>query len=217
MKRLTRTRYIPSLLSKIRELLKKEDTGESVKELCNEEHHHNQDLYSELIRNSIQNGSEAVGSVIKNLNPLHDADYDLIIIGADPAGIAASLTAMQNRLKFLLLEQETLRKSMDAFFWHRNRTKVKVAMPMAGEITISKDTWQDVITYYRIPFEENCRIRVEQKNGLFRLHISDSRVFTSASLIYATGINGKLCEISLSKNPEPVLRASARELSYRSN
>jgi hypothetical protein len=217
MIRLTCTRSIPFLLSKIREVLKKEVPGDPIKESGNEQHSHGLELYSELLRNAIDNGTEAVGSVIKNLNPLHEADYDLIIIGADPAGIAASLTARQNRLKFLLLEQETLRKSLDAFFWHRNRAKLKISIPLAGEITISKDTWQELITYYRIPFEENCRIRVEQKNGLFRLHISDSRIFTSAALIYATGHNGKLCEIGLSKVPEPVLSHCPLELSYRSN
>jgi heterodisulfide reductase subunit A-like polyferredoxin len=191
----------PSLFTKFRELF-----SNSAKDSV----HSNlpgQEISSELIRNAIQNGRDAVDSILKNLRPEHEADYDLIIIGADPAGIAASLSAKQNRLKFLLLEQETLRKSMDAFFWHRNHSKLKIAMPLAGEIDITKDTWQDLITYYRIPFEENCKIKIEQNNGLFRLRISDFRIFTSASLLYATGINGKLCEISLSKVPEPVLSA----------
>lgn len=188
-----------SLFTKIKELFS-QSSNDSV-----HSNPHGQEIYSELIKNAIQNGRDSVDSVLQNLKPGHEADYDLIIIGADPAGIAASLSAKQNRLKFLLLEQETLRKSMDAFFWHRNHSKLKVSVPLAGEIYITTDTWQELITYYRIPFEENCRIKVEQNNGLFRLHISDFRIFTSASLIYATGINGKLCEISLSKVPEPVL------------
>lgn len=198
MIRLTRI-SLSHFFLKIRELFRNNISKKSV-----HENSQGQALYAELIKNAVQNGRNAVDSITKNLSPGHDADYDLIIIGADPAGIAASLTAKQKRLKFLLLEQETLKKSMDALFWHRNHSKLKIALPFAGEINITKDTWQYLITYYRIPFEENCRIKVEQRNGLFRLHISDKRIFTSASLIYATGNNGKLCEIRLSKLPEPV-------------
>ena len=44
----------------------------------------------------------------KSLNKNHKASYDLIIIGAGPAGISGALTAKKHGLNFLLLEQDTL-------------------------------------------------------------------------------------------------------------
>ncbi|MDH3651958.1 MAG: 4Fe-4S binding protein, partial [Saprospiraceae bacterium] len=51
-----------------------------------------------LIRNAVLQGKQAVENIIKDRAKSHQAEYDLIIIGAGPAGISASLTAKQHGL-----------------------------------------------------------------------------------------------------------------------
>ena len=61
-----------------------------------------------LIKNSVEQGKQAVENIAKSMDKNHNADYDLIIIGAGPAGISASLTAKKLNLKSIVLEQDTL-------------------------------------------------------------------------------------------------------------
>ncbi|HEY3296102.1 MAG TPA: NAD(P)-binding domain-containing protein [bacterium] len=62
-----------------------------------------------LIRNAVKQGREAVEYIAKSLNG-HRADgvYDLVIVGAGPAGVAASLQAKLLGLNFVTLDQEDL-------------------------------------------------------------------------------------------------------------
>ena len=61
-----------------------------------------------LIANAIEQGRQAIDSVAK-LDGLGDPNrFDVVIVGAGPAGIAASLAAKQHKLSFLTLEQSTL-------------------------------------------------------------------------------------------------------------
>ncbi|MCW9027028.1 MAG: 4Fe-4S binding protein, partial [Thiovulaceae bacterium] len=52
-----------------------------------------------LIRNAITQGKQAVEELKRNLKSQQKSDYDLIIIGAGPAGIAASLAAKKDNLR----------------------------------------------------------------------------------------------------------------------
>ncbi len=59
--------------------------------------------------------------LLSRLNKNHQAGYDLIIIGAGPAGISACLTAKKHGKKFLLLEQDTLGGTVFTFPTEENR------------------------------------------------------------------------------------------------
>src|SRR5512133_552162 len=57
-----------------------------------------------LIKNSVEQGRQATENITRSIKKNHGASYDLIIVGAGPAGISASLTARKNGLNFLILE-----------------------------------------------------------------------------------------------------------------
>jgi Pyruvate/2-oxoacid:ferredoxin oxidoreductase delta subunit len=61
-----------------------------------------------LIRNAVEQGKQAVENLAKKIDKNIPAEYDLIIIGAGPAGISASLAAKKLNLSALLLEQDSL-------------------------------------------------------------------------------------------------------------
>ncbi len=53
-----------------------------------------------LIKNAVEQGRQAVENIAKSVKKDHAASYDLIIIGAGPAGISGSLAARKHNLKF---------------------------------------------------------------------------------------------------------------------
>ena len=57
-----------------------------------------------LIKNAVEQGKQAVSFFDEKVHKDPRADYDIIIIGAGPAGIAASLTAAEKGLRYITLE-----------------------------------------------------------------------------------------------------------------
>jgi len=89
-----------------------------------------------LIKNAVEQGKQAVENIIKPLNKGHDAEYDLVIVGAGPAGISASLTAKKHNLKFITLEQDTLGGTVFTF----PRSKIVMTsvmdLPLFGKLKL---------------------------------------------------------------------------------
>ncbi|MDD5435029.1 MAG: 4Fe-4S dicluster domain-containing protein, partial [Nitrospira sp.] len=62
-----------------------------------------------LVRNAITQGREAVDYIscaLKDKSQTEKGVYDVLIIGAGPAGIGASLAAVKHKLNFLTTEQD---------------------------------------------------------------------------------------------------------------
>ena len=79
-----------------------------------------------LIKNAVEQGKQAVEHIVKSLDRSHKATYDLIVVGAGPAGISASLAAKKHGLKCLTLEQDSLGGTVFTF----PRKKVVMTSPM---------------------------------------------------------------------------------------
>jgi thioredoxin reductase/Pyruvate/2-oxoacid:ferredoxin oxidoreductase delta subunit len=104
-----------------------------------------------LIRNAIEQGSQAIESIRKLSGLRPSQGYDVVIVGAGPAGFAASLAATKHRLKFLTIEQDTFGGTVA----HFPRSKVVMTapanLPLGGRLkfrTVSKEkllqVWNDI-------------------------------------------------------------------------
>jgi thioredoxin reductase (NADPH) len=58
-----------------------------------------------LIKNAVEQGKQAVGYLTRRLKKSPNAKYDLVVIGAGPAGISASLAAAKQILILLRLNR----------------------------------------------------------------------------------------------------------------
>ena len=110
-----------------------------------------------LIRNAIEQGRQAMQSVSELLKAGHNNDYDLVIVGAGPAGFSASLAAMAAGLKFVTVEQESLGGTV-AHFPRRKLVMTQPAeLPIVGKVKFKEVQKEDLIEFWR---------GVEQKTGV---------------------------------------------------
>jgi len=92
-----------------------------------------------LIRNAVTQGREAMDA-IRARRRSGGSPHDVVIIGAGPAGIAASLAAKQHGLRFVTLEQE----SFGGTVAHYPRGKIVMTAPMElplyGKVQVRETT-----------------------------------------------------------------------------
>jgi len=151
-----------------------------------------------LIKNAVEQGRQAVENIVKSISKNHEAEYDLIIIGAGPAGISASLNAKKHHLKFLTLEQDTMGGTVYTF--PRSKIVMTSAMdvPLHGKIKLSEtskkellDFWTSVLRKNTIAIQQSTKVEaIVPVNGHFRVETLTGEKFTSCSVLLSIGRRG---------------------------
>ena len=102
-----------------------------------------------LIRNAVAQGRQAVDMIAKLDGIGRGEDLDLVIVGAGPAGFAATLAAKQLGLRFVTVEQETLGGTVA----HYPRGKVVMTAPMelplVGKVNFTETTKEALLQFWQ--------------------------------------------------------------------
>ena len=110
-----------------------------------------------LIRNAIDQGRQAMES-IQRLDGFGQADrLDVVIIGAGPAGFAASLGATAAELKFVTIEQDSLGGTVSHFPRGKLVMTKPAQLPIVGKMKFTETTKEKLLEFWR---------GVEAKTGL---------------------------------------------------
>lgn len=125
-----------------------------------------------LIANAIDQGKAAIGS-IRKLSGLGRGDrLDVLIVGAGPAGFAASLTAMEAKLRFRTIEQGTLGGTVFQFPRGKIVMTRPVDLPLVGKVKIAETSkekllefWQKVERDTKVPIHYNERLEMVTPEG----------------------------------------------------
>lgn len=151
-----------------------------------------------LIKNAVEQGKQAVENIVKSLKKNHQASYDLIIVGAGPAGISASLTAKKHKLNFLILEQDTLGGTV--FTFPRSKIVMTSAMdlPLYGKVKLFEtsksellELWNKVLQQNSISIQENTKVEtILADKGQFRVITLNGEELTTASVLLSIGRRG---------------------------
>jgi thioredoxin reductase/NAD-dependent dihydropyrimidine dehydrogenase PreA subunit len=151
-----------------------------------------------LIKNAVEQGRQAVENIFKSFDKNHAASYDIIIVGAGPAGISASLNAKKHGLKFLLLEQDTLGGTVFTFPRKKIVMTSPMDLPLFGKIKLFQtskaellDLWQSVLQKNNITVSENSKVEsIISEEGIFKVTTIKNDHYTGARVLIAIGRRG---------------------------
>ena len=151
-----------------------------------------------LIKNSVEQGRQAVDNIVRSISKTKDHDYDLVIVGAGPAGISATLQAKKHGLKSITLEQDTLGGTVYSF----PRTKIVMTSPMDlplhGKVKLTEtrksellDLWNKVLSENNLTIKEQAKVEhIGKRDDKFVVTLKDGQEFITKSVLLAIGRRG---------------------------
>jgi thioredoxin reductase (NADPH) len=149
-----------------------------------------------LIRKASEQGRQAMASIARR-KPT-GVPFDVVVVGAGPAGIAAGLGAIEHKLRYRIIEQES---DLGGSVLHYPRQKIAmtapVDLPIVGRVNfteVSKEellaTWQEIVARSGLEITFNERMtRIAADNGGFRIETSQA-VVNAGAVLLAIGRRG---------------------------
>src|SRR3954447_14447431 len=156
-----------------------------------------------LIKNAVNQGRDIVDVIATRLKarpaaPIHDV-HDLLIIGAGPAGISASLRAIENKLNYLTLERDEIGGTVAKYPRQKLVMTSPVEFPMYGKFKKMQLSKENLLAFWdmilnRSDFNVTTGEKVEdvQKDdqGIFTVTTASNQ-YRSRAVILALGRAGE--------------------------
>tara|TARA_R110000744_G_scaffold26007_13_gene64183 strand:+ start:1075 stop:2421 length:1347 start_codon:yes stop_codon:yes gene_type:complete len=152
-----------------------------------------------LIKNSVEQGQQAMENIVKNKKPSKINVLDVVIIGAGPAGISATLAAKEHGLSSITLEQDSLGGTVYTF----PRSKIVMTSPMdlplygkAKLYDTSKDEllqlWKKVIEEHDLKIIENTKVEsiVPIEDEIFKIETNTGDEYLCNQVLLSIGRRG---------------------------
>jgi thioredoxin reductase/NAD-dependent dihydropyrimidine dehydrogenase PreA subunit len=119
-----------------------------------------------LIRNAVEQGQQAMQNIKKSGNSRQNgADLDVLIVGAGPAGFAASLAAKKEGMHFVTVEQEELGGTVAHYPRGKLVMTAPAKLPLIGKMHFRQTTKENLIDFLEAA-ERKAKIRINYKECL---------------------------------------------------
>ena len=155
-----------------------------------------------LIKNAINQGRDCVDTIMKRLSgdpgPAPDV-YDMLIVGAGPAGISAALRACENKLNYLVVEQDgQLGGTVSKYPRQKLVMTSHVHFPTYGKFNKLQLSKEDLIAFWdKVMERADFKVRTGQKvedikrgdDGIFTV-ITSGDQHRARAVILALGKTG---------------------------
>src|SRR5262249_22567804 len=109
-----------------------------------------------LIRNALEQGRQSVEAIHSKRARGGDR-LDLVIVGAGPAGFAATLTAQSKRMRTVTLEQDSLGGAVFQYPRGKLVMTAPVTVPLVGKVDLRQTSKEKLLDFWR---------EVERKTGI---------------------------------------------------
>ncbi len=123
-----------------------------------------------LIKNAVEQGKQAVENISRNIKNSSPDSYDLVIVGAGPAGISASLAAKKNNLNYLTIEQDNLGGTVFNFPRAKIIMTSPMELPLYGKVKLSETSkpellsmWDEILRKNNIIINNQEKVESVQK------------------------------------------------------
>ena len=151
-----------------------------------------------LIKNAVEQGKQAVEHIVKSLDKTHKATYDLIVVGAGPAGISASLAAKKHGLKCLTLEQDSLGGTVFTFPRKKVVMTSPMDLPLHGKVKLFETSktellnlWETTLEKHEIVIKENSKVEsISFVQDMHKVETLSGETYLTKHVLLAIGRRG---------------------------
>ncbi len=154
-----------------------------------------------LIKNAIEQGRQAMDSVAK-LAKQQTSDnnniLDCLIVGSGPAGLSATLGAIEKKLNVVTIDQEDIGGTVSHYPRGKLVMTSPATMPVVGQVKFRETTkeelldfWLGIIEKHAIKINQNEPMLdlVKNSDGSFNV-ITDKQTYQTKSVLLAIGRRG---------------------------
>jgi thioredoxin reductase (NADPH) len=101
-----------------------------------------------LVRNAIEQGRQAIDSIRKAGGSGRSDVLDVVIVGCGPGGLSASLAALQHKMRFVTLEQDTLGGTVAHFPRGKLVMTQPFTLPLAGTFDFGELSKEELMDFF---------------------------------------------------------------------
>jgi thioredoxin reductase/NAD-dependent dihydropyrimidine dehydrogenase PreA subunit len=149
-----------------------------------------------LIKNALLQGQQALEAIVK-AGVKRKGALDVLIIGAGPAGLAASLAAKKCGLDFQTIEQDSLGGAVFQYPRGKLVMTAPVELPLIGKVHFKHTSKEELLKFWtnactqnglNIRYQERCD-SVEKRDGIFHVTAGKNR-YAACAILLAIGRRG---------------------------
>lgn len=155
-----------------------------------------------LIKNAVNQGRDCIDAIARRLDAERssgaDGTYDVVIVGAGPAGISASLRAIERKLRYITIERETVGGSVSKYPRQKLVMTSPIEFPLSGSLKKMQLSKENLLSFWHtICAREDFRVRINepvesirrQQDGTFNLTTPNAE-YHSRAVVLAMGRSG---------------------------
>ena len=150
-----------------------------------------------LIRNALTQGVQAVEAIAKKGNRAPGKRLDVLIVGAGPAGMGASLTAKSLNMTYRTIEQESLGGCVYKYPRGKLVMTAPVELPLVGKFHFrqtSKEAllgvWTEIMEREQLRIQPSERVEAIEKEGDGFIVRTTKAAYRASNVLLAIGRRG---------------------------
>ncbi len=165
-----------------------------------------------LIINAVKQGKLAAEHACKTVRPEIKAQYDVLVVGAGPAGIAGALACAESKRRYLCIEQNKFGGTIYNFPKQKVVMSQPLEFPLVGRFKfqahkVSKEDllalWGHLRKQANLQIKEDCRfINLQKKGDIFEVETS-AGIITAQKVVLGLGVRGTPRKLGLPNEDLP--------------